>query len=161
MARTKIGRRTEPPTNRDKISPKTRRINQTARRIEQKKDCHQQEIRSNTKYKRERKDKTQFFHRMKPNHKKEEIFALTTNEETGEATTKPEKIRTFASGFYKNLWKDRKNTRAHSTRRMQQILTKIRNKVSSTNNTQGDLLLTRKRIHTSNKSSVKKISHQE
>ena len=39
---------------------------------------------------------------MKPNHKKDEIFVLITNEDTGIETRNPDEIRKGATEFYKN-----------------------------------------------------------
>ena len=48
--------------------------------------------------------KPSFFHRMKTNTKKEEIFALIDDKNIGKETRVPAEIRNVATTFYKELW---------------------------------------------------------
>ena len=66
--------------------------------------------------------KHSFFHRMKTNTSKEEIFDLIDDKNLGKETRSPAEIRNVATMFYKELWKNRQGTREHSKGKMSQIL---------------------------------------
>ena len=51
---------------------------------------------------------------MKTNKNKEEMFSLIDDKILGKETRVPEEIRNVATTFYKELWKNRQITRAHS-----------------------------------------------
>ena len=51
---------------------------------------------------------------MKTNTNKEEIFAHIDNKNLGKETRIPAETRNVATTFYKELWKNRQGTRAHS-----------------------------------------------
>ena len=76
--------------------------------------------------------KPSFFHRMKTNTNKEEIFALIDDKNIGKETRVPAEIRNVATTLYKELWKNRQGTRALSKRKMSQMLDKIKRKVDNT-----------------------------
>ena len=65
--------------------------------------------------------KPSFFHRMKTNKNKEEIFALIDDKNLGKETRVPAEIRNVATTFYKELWGNLQGTRAHSIRKMSQL----------------------------------------
>ena len=69
---------------------------------------------------------------MKTNTNKEEIFAIIDDKNLGKETGVPEEIRNVATTFYKEPRKNRHGTRAHSKRKISQMLDKIESKVDNT-----------------------------
>ena len=65
----------------------------------------------------------------------------------------------MATTFYKELWKNRQGTRAHSKRKMSQMLDKIKRKVDNTTKTEGDKPITMEEVKEATKALLK-INHQ-
>ena len=100
-----------------------------------------------------------FFIQMKTNHKKEEIFALM-NKEEGTETRIPADIREIASKFYREIWKKWKGTKEYSARKLQQLISKIKRKVSTNTKEKGNEPLNLEEFKTVTKLLLKK-NHQE
>ena len=83
-----------------------------------------------------------FFHRMKTNTNKEEIFSLIDEKKLGKETKVPAEIRNVATPFYKELWKNRQGKRAYSKSKMCQMLDKIKRHVDNTTKIEGDKPIT-------------------
>ena len=66
--------------------------------------------------------KPSFFQRMKTTFKKEEIFTLIEEDNDGKETRNLEEIRRIATRFYIDLWKNRRRTKEHSKRKMNQLI---------------------------------------
>ena len=103
--------------------------------------------------------KPSFFHRMKTNTNKEEIFSLIDDKNLGKETRVPAEISNVATTFYKELWVNRQVTRAHGRRKMSQMLDKIKRKVDNTTKIEGDKPLTIKEVKEATKALLK-INHQ-
>ena len=83
---------------------------------------------------------------MKTNTNKEEIFALIDDKNLGKETRVPAVIRNVATTFYKELWKNRQGTRAHSKRKISQMLDKIQRKVDNTTKIEEDKPITMEEV---------------
>ena len=86
--------------------------------------------------------KPSFFQRMKTTFRKEEIFTLIEEDNDRKETCNPEEIRRIATRFYIDLWKNRRRTKEHSTRKMNQPIKKIKRKVSNEKKITGERPLT-------------------
>ena len=67
---------------------------------------------------------------MKTNHRKKEIFSLFKDENLETETRELKEIRKVATYFYEKLWSNRNVTRAHSLRKINRLIRKIRRRIS-------------------------------
>ena len=79
---------------------------------------------------------------MKTNTSKEEIFSLIDDKNLVKETIIPAEIRNVVTTFYKELWKNRQGTKAHSKIKMGQMLDKFKRKVDNTKKIEGDKPIT-------------------